>query len=176
MRWISFFILGYIAVGLQIGMARSAEWHGAEPDLILLAAIFVALNASRDAALLACLMLGAMHDLTAQGTLGLYALAYGLVGMFVLSARQALFREHPLTHIVTTFFSGLIVAFVLLMHLILRPLPGERAAGMHGRIGPLVMGAIYTAVLSLPVLGFLQRIKGLFLFQSSLGRARHTSR
>ena len=83
MRWLSYFILGYLAVALQIGLAPYLAYRGAVPNFVLLAAIFIAVNAPREAALLGCFMLGAMQDLVTQQPPGLFAFSYGLVSLLV---------------------------------------------------------------------------------------------
>ena len=65
---------------------------------MLLAVVFIAINAPRDAALLGCFVLGVMQDLVTQQTFGLHALSYGLTAFFIAGASQSIYREHPLTH------------------------------------------------------------------------------
>ena len=159
MRWISYFILAYLALGLQSGISRAMDYHGSGPNFVLMAVVFIALNAPRDPALLGGFILGALQDLTSQGTMGLYSFSYGLVAMFVGSARQVAYREHPLTHFSLTLGGGLMTALVLFVHGWLKK--------PHVSLMPLVYTAIYSAVLSVIVLGILQRMKSLFHFQSS---------
>src|SRR4051812_20250433 len=98
MRWFPYFILAYLVLGLQVGLGDYISYAGATPNLVLLAVIFIAINARRDAGLLACLLLGMMHDLLSHQTPGLFALGYGLVGLVVTGSTQVVYREHPLTH------------------------------------------------------------------------------
>src|SRR5947209_11686266 len=116
MRWPMFFILAYIAVGLQVGLSPHVAYHGAAPNLVLLAVVFLAMNASRDAALLACFILGVLQDLLTQQQPGLFALSYGLIALFIVGAQQAVYREHPLTHFSLALAGGLITASILLLH------------------------------------------------------------
>ncbi|MGA2442566.1 MAG: rod shape-determining protein MreD [Tepidisphaeraceae bacterium] len=164
MRWPSFFILAYVALALQAGLARAIEWNGAAPNFVLLAVVFIALNAPRDAALLACFILGAMHDLTSQGTLGLLAFSYGLVATFVLGIQQAVRRRHPVTHFTLALLGGIVTAIVLSLHAWLRP----PAAGMHPPILPLFTAALYTAILAPLLLAILQRMNRVFHFQRNV--------
>jgi rod shape-determining protein MreD len=163
MRWPSFFILAYVALGLQAGLARAIEWNGAVPNFVLLAVVFIALNAPRDTALLACFILGAMHDLTSQGTLGLLAFSYGLVAAFIVGIQQAVRRRHPLTHFMLALLGGIVTAVVLAVHGWLRPL----TAGVHPPILPLFTAAVYTAILAPVLLAILQRMNRVFHFQRS---------
>lgn len=172
MRWISYFLLAYVTLGLQTGIARAMQVKNAGPNLVLLAVVFVGMNAPREAALLGAFVLGALQDLTSQGTMGLYCLSYALVAMFVVTARQALYREHPLTHFSLTLSGGLITAAVLAIHGWLRPPMLAMGGGPHAAAAaavrpavlPLFYTAIYSAVLAPFVLGVLQRMKRFFGF------------
>src|SRR5215212_2628538 len=57
-RGISYVILAYVALGAQIGLSAFIRVGGAPPNLVLLAALFVALNAPKEPALLGCFGLG----------------------------------------------------------------------------------------------------------------------
>jgi rod shape-determining protein MreD len=164
MRWISYFILAYLAIGLQVGLREYIKYMDAAPDFVLLVVIFIALNAPRDAALLGCFALGVMQDLLTVQSLGLYALSYSLVGMFVLSTQQIVYREHPLTHFSLAMLSGLMTSAVLLIHGLIHP-PREP-------VPQLFTGCLYTAILAPFVLGGLQRIKRLFGFQPMRRRVK----
>jgi rod shape-determining protein MreD len=159
MRWLSYFILAYIAMGLQIGLSRHVQIGSAWPNFVLLAAIFIAINAPHDAALLGCLGLGIMQDMTTQNTLGLFALSYGFVAMFVVSTQQVVYRGHPLTHFSLAFIGMLMTGFFLLMHAWIR---GPE------KLSPMTVfySALYTAVLAPILLGVLDRMKKAFSFQT----------
>src|ERR1700760_4481629 len=116
MRWISYFILAYVTLGLQIGLAPHLRYQGAAPNLVLLAVIFIALNAPPDAALLGAFVLGVLQDLLTQQQPGLFAFSYGLVGMFVVSTQQLVYREHPLTHLSLALIAGIMTACIILLH------------------------------------------------------------
>ncbi len=113
-------------------MARAIQWNTAGPNLVLLAVIFIALNAPRDTALLACFGLGAMQDLTSGGTMGLYAFCYGIVALMIVAIQQAVYRRHPVTHLMLALVTGVLVALILAFHGWLRPPGPERAPdGRH---------------------------------------------
>ena len=116
MRWLAYFILAYVAVALQIGLGPFLRYKGAQPNLVLLAAVFIALNAPREAALLGCLCMGLLQDLVTQQPPGLFALAYGLTAMVAVAVHQVVYREHPLTHFSLALVGGLITMTVLLVH------------------------------------------------------------
>jgi rod shape-determining protein MreD len=166
MRWFSFFILTYLALGLQSGLARAIEFDHAAPDFVLLAAVFIALNAPHDTALLACFILGVLSDLAFGGTMGLFAFVYGMVGIFIASAQRAIGYRHPAAHFILTLSAGLIAAVILALHAWLRP---PLAAG-HYPVLPLFSSALYTAILAPVVLGILQKFRGVFRFHTSRGR------
>lgn len=164
MRWAAYFILVYVAIGLQIGLQAYVRTDGgARPDLILLAVIFIAVNAPRDQALLGALGIGLVADLVTVGPLGLYALAYSIVGMFIASARELAAKPHPITHFTLALASGVLSGLVLLIHGWIR--------GPGVSIWALLGSALYTAILAPFVLGLLQLLRGLFAFSSRRRRS-----
>src|SRR5689334_57221 len=124
MRSVTYLILAYLALGAQVGLSPFIKLGGAPPNLVLLAALFIALNAPKEPALLGCFLLGLMQDLLTQQTLGIFALSYGIVAMFVMGSQQLLYREHPLTHIIITFMAGITCAVIMLLHDLFRVPPG----------------------------------------------------
>jgi rod shape-determining protein MreD len=174
MRWFAYFILAYLAVALQIGLAPFLRYRGAAPNLVLLAAVFIALNAPRDAALLGCFCLGVLQDLVTQQQLGLFALSYGLMGLVVFGLHQVVYREHPLTHFSMALVGGVITTCVLLLHGWIHP-PSPAAPGLPAiRLSPATefIRTAYTAVLAPVVLGVLQRIRKVFAFQPQRRKVR----
>jgi rod shape-determining protein MreD len=158
MRWLTYFILAYLTLGLQIGLAAHIAIGGARPNLVLLAVIFIAINAPRDAALLGCFVLGLLQDLTTQQPLGVFALSYGLVAMFTISTQQIVYRGHPLTHFSLALVGSFLTDAVILLH-----------GWVRGpRISPMLLfySALYTAILAPIVLGILHQLKKAFAFQS----------
>ncbi len=163
MRTISYLILAYIALGAQIGLSAYIRVGGAPPNLVLLAALFLALNAPKEPALLGCFGLGLMQDLLTQQNLGVYALSYGLVAMFVISTQQLVYREHPLTHVSIAFSASILCAAVILVHglFVYRGTPEQRIAPSK-----LLYTTLYTTALSPFILGVLQKAKRVFGFQT----------
>jgi rod shape-determining protein MreD len=162
MRLLPYFILAYIMLGLQVGIGAFVSIHGAAPNLALLAVIFIALNAPRDAALLGGFGIGFVQDLLTAQQPGLYAFSYGLVAMLVVALQQAVSRNHVLAHFVLALVGGLITTFVLLIHGLFH----------HGGVSARVefTRMLYTAILAPFVLFVLGRIRGAFAFQP--GRKR----
>jgi len=160
MRAISCFILGYTVLGIQVGFAGFVNIGGAAPNLVLLAAIFIALNAQKESALMGCLALGIMQDLLTQQTLGIHAFSYGLVAMFVISTQAIVYREHPLTHMSLALAGMAIVSAVMLVQ-------GWIWFDKATRLSPLtlVYATIYTTLLSPLFLGALGKLRFAFGFQ-----------
>src|SRR4051794_26128646 len=116
MRWFSFFILAYVTLGVQIGLSGYATLGSARPNFALIVAVFIAMNAPRDAAVLGCFLLGLGQDLLTPSPLGLYALEYALLGMFVVATQDLLYREHFLTHMTLGFVGALLTGLITLIH------------------------------------------------------------
>jgi rod shape-determining protein MreD len=175
MRWLSFFILAYVMLGLQIGLGSSVQIHQAQPNFLLLVAVFVAINAPRDIALSACLLLGLLQDLIMPGKpLGLATASFGVVGILIIKIQELVYGDHFLTHFSLALLAGLVVAVIYGVHgaiypLIHRSLKIWRPPAMGAMIG----GALYTAVLAPLVIFILQRMRRAFGFRSSRG---YTSR
>jgi len=180
MRWLAYFILAYVAIALQIGLGPYLRYKGAQPNLVLLAAVFVALNAPRDAALLGCFCMGVLQDLVTQQPPGLFALSYGLTAMLAVSMNQVVYREHALTHFSVALVGGLLTMAVLLVHGWVHP-AAAKAVGPDGATtlpairlsaGVEFVRVVYTAALAPVVLGLLQRSKKVFAFQPQRRKAR----
>ena len=164
MRWFTYFILAYVFIGLQSGLSGYVHYRGAAPNLVLIAAVFIALNAPREPAVLGCFLMGLMQDMLAQHPLGLYALGFGVVGLVVHSLQTLVYREHPLTHFAMTLIAGVLVTALVLVHGLVHPprLPS----------GPLLLGAVYTALLAPVVIFILQKLRRIFGFDTPRRKLR----
>ena len=173
MRWLSYILLAYIAVGLQIGLAPFVAYKGAAPNLVLLAVVFIAVNAPKDAALLGCFLLGFLQDLVTQQQPGLFAFSYGLVeALLIVSTQQVVYKDHPLTHFSLALAAAFITASVILLHGWLRPpapkmIEGRMIRGLRPSATIELTRVLYTAILAPIVLGVLRKAKGIFGFQPS---------
>src|SRR3954465_14398341 len=116
MRWLPYLILAYVTLGVQIGLGTYVSWHGASPNLVLIVALFIALNAPRGAALLGCFSLGLLQDLLSTTPGGVSARAGGLVALGGVMASHVISREPSLTHLGLGLFAGLLTAAVLSLH------------------------------------------------------------
>lgn len=151
MRLLPYILLGYLAVGLQVGLSGYVRLGGAAPNLVLIVAVFVALFAQRDVALLSCFVLGLMQDLLTQQTLGLYAFSYGLTAMLITSSASMLYRQHPLTHAAVVLAASMQTWFLLLIHgWIFNSSPGFASAAMS---------TLVTSVLAAPVMWLLIKLR-----------------
>ncbi len=177
MKFLPYFILAYVALGMQSGLGALRGDVGVLPNFVLIAAIFIALHASRDAALLGCFGMGLMQDLLTQQPLGVYALAYGFVGMMVAGSQSSLPRENPLAQIIVALVCGGVVALVILINQ--RFVPAAPALQVSAElvipaIRPSVLsllgGVIVTALLTPLALWPLQKIKRRFAFDHARWR------
>ncbi|HWE04761.1 MAG TPA: rod shape-determining protein MreD [Tepidisphaeraceae bacterium] len=170
MRWPVYFIFAYFMLGLQVGVSRYIAFHGATPNLGLIAALFIALNARRETALLACFAIGFLQDLLSEQQPGLFAIAYGLMAMLVVETHQSVNGNRAVKQFSFALVGGLLTTVVLLVHSGLHP-AGEAAADGKIALAPVRISAgveftraVYTAVLAPIILGGLNRIRGLFAF------------
>lgn len=153
MRWISFIFLAYMMLGLQIGL-----YPFIPVNFVLIACVFIALNAPRQVAVPACFILGLLHDLVGIGPLGMYATAYSVVALLTASDQHATASDHPISHFLVTLFSGFIVGLVI------------KLIDVWRNIGTSFLNdlltAFYTAIASVIVLNLLSRFKRKFRFRS----------
>ncbi len=177
MRWLPFFILAYLALGVQLGAGYDLSYRGAPPNFVLLVVVFVAGNGPRDSGLMASFLLGLFTDLISPQPLGLYALSYGLAGLLVAGSRQVAYGDHPLTHFTLTLGAGLLTATLLTIHALIRPtgapLPlasGEVLPGLPTSVGGFFLSALYTAFVAMPLLWLLAKLKPFFGFRSQRQR------
>jgi rod shape-determining protein MreD len=165
MKWLSYFILAYIALGFQVGLRGFIDVKGAAPNFVLIVVVFLALNATRESALVGCFLLGLMQDLLTMHPIGTWAVAYSLVAVFVISTQEVVYPNHPLTHFFLCLVGGIFCGVVLTFHGWLYPLlHGKGSPSSGGSVG-MFGSALYTAVLAPIVLGALQRMKGPFAFR-----------
>ena len=159
MRTLPFALLAYLMLGLQIGLGGLLQLHGGGMNLVLIAAVFIALNARREIAVPACFTLGLMHDLVGIGPIGTYALAYAIVALLIAGTDRALSVEHPFTHFLITLVAGVVVAFITVI---------QGRLARYGVAAPLwasLIGAFYTALLALPALWVLGKFRRAFRFR-----------
>ncbi|MGC4030662.1 MAG: rod shape-determining protein MreD [Tepidisphaeraceae bacterium] len=159
MRWLPFILLAYVMLGLQIGLGGIGRVSGV--NWVLIAAVFIAMNATRSAAVPACFVLGLLHDFTGIGPIGTYALAYSLVAMLIAGTDRALSADHPFSHFVITLLAGLLMAIVLWLHGLLARF-GDRPSTY---LTTGLVSAFYTAIAALPALWLLNKLRRRFRFR-----------
>ena len=163
MRALPFIILAIICLVLQVAVANpalAATSLRAAPQPLLILALFVALFAKSDAALLGCWTLGFMQELAGLTTLGAGALSYGLVGLIIVRIRSSVFRDHPLSHI----FLALIFGFLANEFMALRL--AAKIGDFNARllVAQPVATAIYTALLAPCLMPLLNAMRKLMQF------------
>ena len=157
MRYLPWFILAYLVLGLQCGLSPYIAFHNAPPNLVMPAAIFIALYAPRDAALLGTYVLGLMQDMLSQEPLGVHALLYSAVTLAVRFTQPRFYREHWMTHLLMGLIGGVTQGLILtLVSLRLPPRP---------TFSLLLISAIYSTLLTPVLLLPLQKIKWIFGFK-----------
>jgi rod shape-determining protein MreD len=161
-RWPIYFILAYLAAGLQLGLGDYLSLAGARPNLMLIAAVFIAINAPRDAALLGCFALGVMQDLLTLDRLGLHGLAYGVFAMMASGQATGNIRTNAFAHFLFALVGGLVTAMVMLSY--------SRIHGPSRSIGVELWGALYTALLAPLVIWALNRLRSYFSFEPARRR------
>ncbi len=168
MRFIPYFILAYLAIGLQIGLGRYLQWNGVEPNLVLLAVVFIAINAPREPALLGCFAMGAVQDLLTVQPPGLYALSYGIVAMVISVMQATVKRAHPFTHVSLVAMAAALTSGVLWFQGLIwgRTTANDPSpASVRTDLGSLFVGIVLTAILAPFVIGVLHRVRKAFAFQ-----------
>lgn len=157
MRPLPLFILGYIAISLQVGLAPHLRLGGATINFALVAVLYIALNAPRESALLGAFLLGALQDLLSSLPLGTFAFGYGLVAMALVGPRHAVRGGHPLVQAALTLAGGILVALVLL---VLGWIRADARVGFGASLGT----AALTAATSPVLLWLAERVKRVFGF------------
>ncbi len=168
MRWITFGILLYLATALQV--AHIGQWSEAgyfHIEFIPMLAVFYALYAAEDYALMACCCCGFMYDLTGIGLLGMNTILLSLAGYGITRIRMNIFRQNPISQSVLVFLA---VVFVLLGRNVLIRMglwsadqPATLVSGYAATIAITFSSAIYTALLAPWV------FRGLFMIGPMLG-------
>ncbi len=162
MRWLNFILLAYVMLGLQVGLGGFAPTGSSAINFVLIAAVFISINAQRDPALIACFALGLLHDLIGVGPIGMYALAYSCVALLVAGADRSMSVDHPFTHFFVTLFGGVVVGIVV-----------KIINSWHDISTSLwtdLLTAFYTAMLAVPILWGLNKMRKSFRFRTSVGR------
>ncbi len=157
MRPLPFAILAVVVLVLQVAVAPAIALTSArfQPQFPLILAMFVALYARTDAALLGCWTLGLLLDLASLGPLGVYAFSFGLVGLGIVGMRASLFRDHFFSHIFLALVFGLLANLVAVL------VVGIRAGNwsLHLQVVQPLGVAFYTAMVAPYLMLLLNRFR-----------------
>jgi len=165
MRWLPYILLGYVALGLQVGLTDALSFHDGPPNFVLLAVVFMCLSMPRKPALLGSFFLGLAQDCLSQHPAGLYALSYGLTALLIRGTHQVIFGHHPLAHVALTLLGGVITAVMLSLHSLIHPAAARMldssvvVPAIHDSPWPLLISAVYTALIAPGVLWLLNRAR-----------------
>ncbi len=124
MNWIVFALIGWILMGLEVGLKDSLRIGETpvSPSFVMPLAVVVAIAAPSTAALWACMILGSALDLTNKieciggpdrTVLGPYALGYVLAAQLVLTMRGLMIRKNILTVGFLSLFASLVCHIVV---------------------------------------------------------------
>lgn len=164
MRWVSYILLAYLITAIHLGLAGFLNWGQAAPNLVLPVAVFIAINAGREEALLGVFLLGLLQDLFTHQPMGLNAFSYSLAALFVVGAQPAVYRDHPLTHLFVTLAAALVIGGAGIFNEWAYPLLHGQAGVSPGWMGAL-LSAVYSAALAPVILYPLVRVKWIFGFR-----------
>jgi len=158
MRPLPFAILAVLTLVVQLilGQAIALTGSGFQPQFLLILAMFIALYARVDSALIGCWTLGLLMDLNGSSPMGVFAFAYGLLGLGIVSVRGSLFRDHPVSHFVLAFVFGLLADGIVVLREAVTNASGFQAHLLV--VHPLGV-AIYTALLAPWVMLLLGRLR-----------------
>lgn len=164
MNWVVIAIMGWVALGLDTGLAGALELghSGISPSFVVVLAVYVGLAAPPIQAVWTCLLLGLVVDLISPMSLhtpagarativGPYALGFVLMGQFLLAMRSMLMRQNPLTMALMAFAGFMIVHVFVSAAYTLRgfydPIMWDLSAQLIRRLAV----AAYTGVIAFPL-------------------------
>ncbi len=186
MRWWLFLVVALVFVSVDTAFMPVLSMSGHRPSLVLVLMAFVALYASRPAALAGALLIGAYADLRVpaifpQGgmyVIGPHILATVVAVWVLLEIRESLFRKNVLTvaaaSLLLTLGQSLIFLAVSGLRLVYAdPAPLWGAGTGAQAFGHDAIDAVYTALLAIPVAWCLLRSMGAWGFQDAGPRFGH---
>lgn len=178
MNWLVFAFVTWIMLGLELGLKSSLQLGDSSiaPSFLAIYAVFVATAAPPRSSQWACLILGALIDLTGPvprmdaassfTVLGPNALGAFLMCQLVLSVRGLLFRRNPLTIAVLAAVGFAIWQVVVTAVFTIRSFTGDPTAwSPASELGARLGASLYTGLLALPLALILLMIAPLFAFQ-----------
>jgi rod shape-determining protein MreD len=167
MRWLTFLIFAYLTVCVQFALSGTLGWADAAPNLVLLLAVFLALHAGIEAALVGCFLLGLLFDVVSPYGLGTHAVVFGVLGFIVYQLRAVMYREHPMTHLTLGALIGFAYVMLLFFRQWLRSFVFDEPSQLDFR--SLMLGVLTTTLAAPIAIYFLRRVRRVFAFNSSGG-------
>ncbi len=167
MRWLTFFILAYVATVLQstlLGLMTGATVGGATVNLLFILALYYALSARKSDAPWACMALGLMADLASSYPFGVYAAAFAVAGWGVTRIRSHLVGEHP----ISVLFMSFILTFLL--EVIVGAVAFKSRTPWGYLLSTALLTAVFTAVAAVPVHWLLRRNRSRRMLGMPAGR------
>ena len=167
MRWLTFFILAYVATVLQstlLGLMTGATVGGATVNLLFILALYYALSARKSDAPWACMALGLMADLASSYPFGAYAAAFAVAGWGVTRIRSHLVGEHP----ISVLFMSFILTFLL--EVIVGAVAFKSTTPWGYLLSTALLTAVFTAIAAVPVHWLLRRNRSRRMLGMPAGR------
>ncbi len=147
-RWLPFAFLaaGLLIVQMTVGRLLGIGPQRITPDLFIIVAVFLALRSSCSYVLIACWLLGLAKDLSGAAVLGSYAISFGLIGYLVMTWREWLYVENPLTILLVAAVGSIAAEHVAWLINVLRGnLPPDYSTALELEI---LFSALFTAALA----------------------------
>ncbi|MGR3310799.1 MAG: rod shape-determining protein MreD [Candidatus Brocadiales bacterium] len=166
MRWITLFILLLCVSLFQSALLQRLSPWGIRPDLFIIFVIIFSLKIDTKQASLLNFFVGITKDIFSLGPLGLNAFLFIICGFLISLIKDRIFKEHPLTQAIITFFTSLLygIGYVFILSL------SSYSVSITGVGWRVTMAAFYTALIA----PFAYRL--LHKFRFSLGLVRLNGR
>ena len=178
MRWPVVVLVGYVLVGLQMGLGEFTRlgYTTAVPSLIIPFVVFVALLAPTLGAMWTALLLGVTIDLASpRGPSGViiagpHALGFLLATYLVITVRPIMMRRNPLTLMVLSIFASALAQLVVVAIFSFRSVYPDPFAWYPVReLIERMLGSLYTGATGLLLAFVLFPMMPVFGFHDSRG-------
>ena len=150
MRWWRLLFTVAVLLLLQTTVVPWLEVGGARPNLLLIFVVWRALRWPLEQSYLPCWLAGLARDIFSGGQVGAFAALYLALALGIDRVRRGLFVEHLLTQVLMVAAASLVSEGVWLLVWFHRP-----GLGWWPTLLRLLMGTLYTAVVTPLVLGLL---------------------
>jgi rod shape-determining protein MreD len=116
-KWYLLILLAFLFVVLEVAFPVSWQLGDAHPELALLLAIYMVLNAEERDTIYAAWIVGFSKDLFSTGRLGTHSLIYFIGALILLRLRKYLYRDEILVQVVVAFGAVFLTNMVYLLQL-----------------------------------------------------------